>query len=395
MSNLPHVILQKDQHRRLLAGHDWVYSNEIDNQKSRLKSFEPGSLVDYVSQHGKWVGRGYLNPYTLIAGRILTRQHNESIDERFLTKRIEAALALRSRLYPASFYRLIYGESDGLPGLVVDRFADVLVMQVGTAGMERLVERVVAALVQLTGARSIVLRNDSSTRELEGLSSEVRVIYGPDVSHADLQEGGVQFSIPVQTGQKTGWFFDQADNRSRLVRHLRGGRVLDVFAYLGAWGLRAAKCGATEVVCVDSSKGALAAIEETARRNGLKNVRTEQGDAFDVLEALQTAGQTFETVIVDPPAFIKRRKDEKTGTAAYERINLLALKLVAPGGTLVSASCSHHLQRDEFIRLVQRAARRAERGLRLLEQGGQGPDHPVQPAMSETEYLKALYFLVG
>lgn len=395
MSNLPHVILQKDQHRRLLAGHDWVYSNEIDNQKSRLKSFEPGSLVDYVSQHGKWVGRGYLNPYTLIAGRILTRQHNESIDERFLTKRIEAALALRSRLYPASFYRLIYGESDGLPGLVVDRFADVLVMQVGTAGMERLVERVVAALVQLTGARSIVLRNDSSTRELEGLSSEVRVIYGPDVSHADLQEGGVQFSIPVQTGQKTGWFFDQADNRSRLVRHLRGGRVLDVFAYLGAWGLRAAKCGATEVVCVDSSKEALAAIEETARRNGLKNVRIEQGDAFDVLEALQTAGQTFETVIVDPPAFIKRRKDEKTGTAAYERINLLALKLVAPGGTLVSASCSHHLQRDEFIRLVQRAARRAERGLRLLEQGGQGPDHPVQPAMSETEYLKALYFLVG
>jgi 23S rRNA (cytosine1962-C5)-methyltransferase len=394
MMNLPRVILQKDQHRRLLAGHDWVYSNEIDNHKSPLKSFEPGSLVDYVSQHGKWVGRGYLNPHTLIAGRILTRRHAEAIDERFLAQRIEDALLLRTRLYPAPFYRLVYGESDGLPGLVVDRFGEVLVMQVGTAGMERLLDPVVSALVKSTGARSVVLRNDTANRELEGLPPEVRVVHGPDVSHAELREGGLVFSAPVLDGQKTGWFFDQADNRSRLVRYLRGGRVLDVFAYLGAWGLRAAKCGATEVTCVDSSRSALAAIEEAARRNGLGQVRTEQGDAFDVLEGLHATGQTFETVIVDPPAFIKRRKDEKTGASAYERINLLALRLIAPGGTLVAASCSHHLHRDEFIRVVQRAARRAERELRLLEQGGQGPDHPIQPAMPETEYLKALYFCV-
>ncbi len=395
MTQLPHVILQKDQHRRILAGHDWIYSNEIDNQKSRLKSFEPGSPVDFVSQHGKWLARGYLNPHSLIAGRVMSRNHDEAIDTIFFTRRVEAALALRSGLFTTPFYRLIYGESDGLPGLVVDRFNDVLVMQVGTAGMERLVDTLVEILVQVTGARAIVLRNDTGGRELEGLASEVRTVHGPETEQVDLQEGGLTFSIPVATGQKTGWFFDQADNRRGLQRYLRGGRVLDVFTYLGAWGLRAAKSGAKDVVCVDASASALGGVTENAQRNGLSQVRTEQGDAFDVLDTLMAAGERFQTVIVDPPAFIKRRKDEKTGAAAYERINAAALRLIEPGGTLVTASCSHHLHRDEFVRLVQRAARRTERSLRLLEQGGQGPDHPIQPAMPETEYLKALYFAVG
>lgn len=392
--SLPHVILQKDQHRRILAGHDWIYSNEIDNQKSRLKSFEPGSLVDFISQHGKWLARGYLNPHTLIAGRVLTRHPDEAVDDPLLRRRVDAALALRNRFYPAPYYRLIHGESDRLPGLVVDRYGDVLVLQVGTAGMERMTDRIIDVLVETTGARTVVLRNDIGSRELEGLAKSVGVVRGPEVDRVDLFEGDLVFSIPVIDGQKTGWFFDQADNRLRLGRHLQGGRVLDVFAYLGAWGLRAARSGASEVVCVDTSATALAGISAGAAGNSLANVRTLQGDAFDVLDAMLAAGERFETVIVDPPAFIKRRKDEKTGIAAYERVNAAALRLIEPGGTLVAASCSHHLQRDEFVRLVQRAARRTDRSLRLLEQGGQGPDHPIQPAMPETEYLKALYFAV-
>lgn len=392
--NLAHVVLQKDQHRRLLAGHDWVYSNEIDNTKSRLKSFEPGDAVDFVSQHGKWLARGYLNPHSLIAGRILTRAHDEAIDGALIERRLRSALSLRESFCHEPFYRMVYGESDGLPGLVVDRFDDVLVVQIGTAGMELLTAPVLDALMTILSPRSIVLRNDISSRELEGLESAVSIARGEALEHAVVKEGGNTFRVPVLTGQKTGWFFDQADNRSRLVRYLRGGRVLDVFAYLGAWGLRAARAGASNVVCVDSSANALAGITETAAANMLKSVSTVQGDAFDVLDGMIAANDRFQTVVVDPPAFIKRRKDQKAGAAAYERINTQALRLIEPGGVLVTASCSHHMPREELIRAVQRAARRAERSLRLLEQGGHGPDHPVQPAMPETEYLKVLYFAV-
>ncbi|MCP5179715.1 MAG: class I SAM-dependent rRNA methyltransferase [Pseudomonadales bacterium] len=388
------VVLQKDQHRRVLAGHDWIYSNEIDNNRTPLKGYEPGESVNFLSQHGKWLARGYLNPHSLIAGRVLTRDHGEAQDATLLRARIGQALELRSWLYAEPFYRLVYGEADGLPGLVVDRYDDVLVAQVGTAGMERLTPLVVEALVEATHARGVLLKNDSPSRALEGLPAETRVAHGQVADDVAVREGGLAFRVPVIAGQKTGWFFDQADNRTTLQRFLRGGPVLDVFSYVGAWGLRAAAAGASDVVCVDSSASALERVQANASANGLTGVRTEKGDAFDVLEALGAAGERFETVIVDPPAFIKRRKDQKAGAAAYERINALALRLVAPGGVLVSASCSQHLSTEELQRCVQRAARRSERTLTLLTRGGQGPDHPVQPAMPETDYLKALFFRV-
>ena len=395
MSSVPEVVLQKDQHRRVVAGHEWIYSNEIDNVRSPIKSFAAGDEVDFISQHGKWLARGYLNPHSLIAGRVVTRNRQHRLGVPLFRDRITDALAIRARLYAEPFYRLVYGESDGLPGVVVDRYGDVLVMQVGTAGMDRRIDELVAALVETLQPKSIVLRGDLSSRALEGLAEDVRLLHGTAVEHVLLQEGGCTFEVPILNGQKTGWFFDQADNRQRMQRHLRGGRVLDVFAYLGAWGLSAARAGATEVVCVDASGPALELLEANAGRNRLGNIRTQQGDAFEVMQRLIDAGEQFETVIVDPPAFVKRRKDLKAGAAAYERLNTLALRLVEPGGTLISASCSYHLPREALLNSVLRASRRAERSLRLMEQGGQAVDHPIHPAMPETEYLKSLILHAG
>ncbi len=390
MSSIPEVVLQKDQHRRVLAGHEWIYSNEIDNVRSPVKSFAPGDEVDFVSQHGKWLARGYINPHSLIAGRVLTRNRQFRLGVPLFRDRIAEAMAIRDQLHATPFYRLVFGESDGLPGVVVDRYGDVLVLQIGTAGMDRRLEDLVTALVELLTPRSIVLRSDMSSRSLEGLAEDVRVIYGDSVEDVLLREGQCEYLVPVQNGQKTGWFFDQADNRQRMQRHLRGGRVLDAFAYLGAWGIAAARSGASEVICVDASAPALEVLSANAARNGLTNVRTEHGDAFEVMQRLADAGELFETVIVDPPAFVKRRKDLKTGTAAYERLNTLALRLVQPNGTLISASCSYHMPREELVHSVLRASRRVERTVRLLEQGTQSVDHPIHPAMPETEYLKVL-----
>jgi 23S rRNA (cytosine1962-C5)-methyltransferase len=281
----------------------------------------------------------------------------------------------------------------------VDRYGDLLGVQITTAGIERARAEILAALEQVLRPQAVVLRNDTAVRELEGLEPGVESVLGAPEDAITLTEGGpggaLEFLVSPLSGQKTGWFYDQAENRARLGRFGVGERVLDVCSYIGAWGLRAAALGATEVTCVDSSAAALERVVENAARNHLgERIHTLQGDAFEILRQLKEQGRRFDTLLLDPPAFIKRRRDEKEGTQAYSRLNRLGLELIEPGGMLVTSSCSFHLSRETFLRTVQGAGRRAGVALQLLGIGQQGPDHPVQPAIPETAYLKTLYLRV-
>ena len=393
------LLLRKDQERRLLAGHCWIYSNEVDTTATPLKDLETGQSVEIRSASGRWIGHGYVNPHSLICARLVSRDHARPLTPALWVARLHQALTLRERLYEWPYYRLVFGEADGLPGLIADRYEDLLGVQITTAGMERVRGEILAALEQVLRPGTVVLRNDTAVRELEGLDQGTEVVLGRPPDRVVLSEGGpggaLEFLVSPLSGQKTGWFYDQAENRARLGRFGVGERVLDVCSYVGAWGLRAAALGAREVTCLDSSATALERVRENAARNRLGDrVHTVQGDAFEVLRALKDEGRRYDTLILDPPAFIKRRRDEKEGTQAYSRLNRLALELIEPGGLLVTSSCSFHLGRDAFLRAVQHAGRRAGVSLQLLGSGEQGPDHPVHPAIPETAYLKTLYLRV-
>ena len=393
--HIPELRLNKDQERRLVAGHCWIYSNEVNTQATPLKAFEPGQAVQIVGHSGRWLGHGYVNPHSLICARLVSRDQAHPLSPSLWVRRIHTALELRERLYTSPFYRLIFGESDGMPGLVVDRYGDLLSVQIGTAGMERAKGDIIAALEQVLRPKVIVLRNDTSARALEGLPQEVETVLGEAPETLELIEHGASFLVSPLTGQKTGWFYDQAENRARLPRFGPARRVLDVCSYIGAWGVQAALRGADQVICVDSSEAALERVAENAERNKVfERMSALHGDAFDALRELREQQKTFDLVVLDPPAFMKRRKDEKEGTQAYARLNRLGLELLEPGGLLVTSSCSYHMARDTFLRTIQGAARRAGRALQLLEVGQQGPDHPVNPAIPETAYLKTFTFRV-
>ena len=390
-TNLPVLFLKRNEDRRLSAGHLWVYSNEVDTSKSPLSGFEPGSLVVIQSAAGKTLGAGYVNPRSLICARLLTRRPRAALDAGFFERRLRSALSLRESLFEQPYYRLVFGESDGLPGLVVDRYGSVLVVQITTAGMEAMRDLLLEVLHRVISPTGILLRNDSSVRVLEGLPQETEVI-GEVPDTVMLTEGGVQFEVPLGAGQKTGWFYDQRSNRQAMRKYVKDKQVLDVFSYIGAWGLQAAAAGAAGVCCVDSSPVAQTFMEKNIAANGLADkVRLEIGDAFDVLKALQDSEQRFDVVIVDPPAFIKRRKDIKSGEQGYGRLNRLALKLLAPDGILISCSCSMHLSEERLQHIVHQSAGKMGRQVQILERGFQCMDHPVHPAIAETAYLKALF----
>ena len=390
-TNLPVLILKRNEQRRLAAGHVWIYSNEVDTRKTPLTGFEPGSLAAIQSSVGKTLGIGYVNPHSLICARLLTRRPRIEIDAAFYERRLRSALQLRESLFEHPNYRLVYGESDGLPGLVIDRYGDVLVVQITTAGMEAVRDLLLDVLNRVLAPGGILLRNDTPVRALEGLSQEAEIIGNvPDT--VTLEEGGVQFEVPLTAGQKTGWFYDQRSNRTAMHKYVKNKRVLDVFSYIGAWGLQAAAAGASEVCCVDSSAVAQSFLEKNAAANGLvEKVRHETGDAFDVLKSMREDKQRFDVVIVDPPAFIKRRKDIKTGEQGYARLNQLALQVLAPDGILISCSCSMHLAAERLQSILYQSARKQGRQMQILERGFQTLDHPVHPAIAETAYLKAFY----
>ena len=388
--------LKKNEERRIKQGHVWIYSNEVDNQATPLKSFEPGQQVIVEASNGKELGLAYVNPQTLICARLLSRSSKLELNIKFLKKRIQAAQALRELSFAEPFYRLVFGDSDGLPGLVVDRFGDVFSVQITTAGMEAVKADIVQVLINLYQPQAIVMKNDLASRKLEGLALYEEVVYGEIPESLVISENSTLFEIPVQDGQKTGWFYDHRASRKRVQELVKGKRVLDVFSYLGGWGVAAANAGAEEVTCVDASELALDGVDHNAALNGVaEKMTTIQGNAFEVLSALRTEGFKYDVVIVDPPAFIKRKKDFKKGFEAYRRINELAMRVLEKDGILVSASCSHHLSRDDLLKSVQSAARHIDRNVQLFDQGHQGPDHPVHPAIPETEYIKTLFFKVS
>jgi 23S rRNA (cytosine1962-C5)-methyltransferase len=388
-AQLPVLRLKRNEDRRLHAGHLWVFSNEVDTGQTPLPKFKAGELVRVLAHNDRALGLAYVNPKSLIAARMLETW--KIPDTTWLAGRIRAAMTLRDRLYPKPYYRLVYGESDGLPGLVVDRYGTSCVVQIGTAGMEALKPQILEALNQVVRCEAVLFKNDSAAREMEGLSSYVEAAKGSFDKPATVIEDGLEFEAPLVEGQKTGWFFDQAANRRALSRYVsRGSRVLDVFSYVGAWGVRAANLGAREVTCVDSSAAALDSAAANAQRNRVKLV-TRKGDAFDVLEEFAKEGGRFDVVIVDPPAFAKRKKDLPKALAAYKRLNQLAIQVIAPEGILVSCSCSFHVSAEELQDAIAKAARGADKHVQILEMGGQAPDHPVHPAIPETRYLKAYF----
>jgi len=382
--------LKRGEDRRLSAGHLWVFSNEVDTARTPLTGFAPGALCRVVSDRDKFLGYGYVNPHSLISARILGRDPDFPPGKSLIVHRLQVALSLRRSLYERPFHRLVYGESDGLPGLVLDRFGDVIVGQIATAGMEALKPAIVEAVRKVLAPTAMLWKNDSGARDLEGLPHYVETAFGEVPPSVTVEEGGIIFQVPVSEGQKTGWFFDQAANRLALRKYVGGARVLDVFSYLGAWGLGALRAGATEVTCVDASATALEGLQATAAANGLKPV-VLRGDAFDVMESLHAERRRFDVVVIDPPAFIKRRKDIPKGEAAYKRLNQLALQLLEREGILVSCSCSWHLEPDSLVAAIQRAARHVGRFVQIVEIGGQAPDHPIHPAIPETRYLKAYF----
>ncbi len=391
---IPVLKLKRGEDRRLRAGHLWIFSNEVDTAATPLTAFEPGSAVQVLSDREQFLGHAYVNPRTLIAARIVGRDPGFPLDASLLVHRLRVALGLRERLYAEPFYRLVFGESDGLPGLVLDRFGDVIVAQSGTAGIDRMQGEVEAAVHKVIAPRLMVWKNDSGARELEGLEKSIRVSGDGAQQVPDeiaVREQGVDFLAPLAEGQKTGWFFDQAANRERLRRYLpQGARVLDVCSYVGAWALTALKGGAASATCVDSSATALEYATRNATANGMQ-LATIRDDAFDALKALQESGARFDVVILDPPAFAKRKKDLPQAQAAYRKLNQLALPLIDRDGVLVSCSCSHHLAADDLMAAIQGAARHSSRFVQVLEQGGQSPDHPLHPAIPETRYLKSFF----
>ncbi len=392
-AQLPAMRLKQNEDRRLHAGHLWVFSNEVDTRQTPLLKFKAGELVRVLAHNDRALGLAYVNPQSLISARLLSSW--KLPDAAWFAQRMRIALALRERLYAEPYYRAVYGEADGLPGLVIDRYGAQCVVQIATAGMERLKPQIQEAVLQVFNCDTLLFKNDGAAREQEGLPLYVEVAKGKLDQPGLVVEGGLRFSVPLAEGQKTGWFFDQAANRRALTKYVRkGARVLDVFSYVGAWGARAARDGAGEVICVDSSAGALTLAASNAERNSIA-LATIKGDAFDVLEALAKEGAQFDIVIVDPPAFAKRRKDLPKALAAYKRLNQLAMRLLVGEGILVSCSCSYHVSAAELQEAIAKAARGADKHVQILEMGGQAPDHPVHPAIPETRYLKAYFCRVN
>ncbi|KAF0183699.1 MAG: 23S rRNA (cytosine1962-C5)-methyltransferase [Nitrospirae bacterium] len=380
------VILHRSS--RVLAGHPWIFSNEIAGSP---KTFEPGSLVEVLDTKDIFLGIGYINPNSLIAVRLLTRQQ-EPIDKSFFERRIAAALARRKQYVSGrSSYRVIFSESDSLPGLIVDRFGDAISVQILTLGMEHQREVILAALDEVLSPETIVLRNDSKSRALEGLPSEKSVIKGTLDKLPRITEGGIVFDVDPLGGQKTGFFLDHYENRMALAAIAHGDSALDLFCYAGAWGLQLAMRG-MQVTFVDDSEAAVHQVHRTAELNGLTGrCAAVRDDVFAFLKRKTASAKKYDIIVCDPPAFVKSKAKIKEALRGYRDVNAMCMKLIAEGGILATSSCSHHVDRESFLDMLRHAARDAGRTPRMLEYRSQAKDHPVLLAAPETEYLKCAF----
>jgi len=383
---MPQLILRKGHDRRIRSGHPWIFSNEVDHIDGEV---QPGDAVEVVSCRGEFFGTAYFNPHSLICARLLSRQRESLETVELFRERIATATAYRSQYGQLEGVRLVHGEADDLPGLVVDRYGDVLTVQFLTLGIDRRRDLIVAALQELFQPQAIVARNDVGVRSLEGLPETVELLAGQPPEQLVINEHGLRFQVKVLDGQKTGHFLDQKENHLALKGRVEGRRVLDLFCYSGAWSAHAARFGAAASLGIDISAGAVELARDNAKLNFQDNIcHFEQGDAFERLRELQAAGERFGTVILDPPAFVKSKKKLPEAIRGYLTINRRAMDLVEPGGYLFTCSCSYHMQRDTFLDTLREAARLTGRPVRLLEMRGQAYDHPVLLACPETEYLK-------
>lgn len=386
----PSVVLLAGRHRRAESGHPWVYSNEV-RMDAAAKALAPGTLVTLRRADDSALGVAMFNPHTLLAARLLDRDAARPIGRRFLIRRLERALGLRERLFETPYYRLAHAEADGLPGLVVDRFGSALVVQSNSAGMAALEPLVLEALSELLTPDAIVLRNDSPARMLEGVPSETRVARGMLDGPVAVPENGAVFDAELIGGQKTGWFFDQRDNRRFVAALSRSARVLDLYCYSGGFAVQAAYAGAEAVLGIDRSEPALALASAAAERNGVGESCTfRRADAFGEAGRLAAAGERFDIVIADPPAFARSRKDVPAALRGYRKLARLAASATTPGGILFLASCSFNVGAAEFAEAVRRGLGDAGRAGRILRAAGADADHPVHPALPESAYLKTL-----
>lgn len=388
---LPRVALQPGRQKRVRAGHPWVFSNEIVmNADSR--ALPPGGTVTLVDSGGAPLGTATFNPHPLISARLLTGREDVAINRNYIARRITYALQLREALFDAPFYRLVWSEADRLPGLVIDRYDDVLVVQANTAGMDLLMPEILAALDEILAPKTVLLRNDNSGRTLENLPLESSFARG-DLGGAPIQviENGVNFLADPAGGQKTGWFYDHRENRARVAALAKGRRVLDAYSYLGGFGIQAAVAGASRVVCVDRSEPALGLAQQSAELNNVAD-RCEfvRNDCFHHLGQVSAGDEKFDVVVADPPAFVKSKKDLRNGLKGYRKLTRLAANCVAPGGFLFVASCSYHVDGPGFAEQLRGGLRDAHRSGRILYTGGAGPDHPVHPYVPESAYLKGV-----
>ncbi|MDY7562355.1 class I SAM-dependent rRNA methyltransferase [Pseudomonas sp. 10B1] len=389
--SLPSLRLKANADRRLRNGHLWVYSNEIDVAATPLSGFAAGDQAQLEAAGGKPLGIVAMSPNNLICARLVSRDIKVQLDKSLLVHRLNVALSLRDRLFDKPYYRLVFGDSDLLPGLVVDRFGDILVVQLASATMEKHKDDLIAALVQVVKPSGILFKNDSAARDAEGLTRYVETAFGLVPEWVALEENGVKFEAPVIAGQKTGWFYDHRMNRARIAPYVKGKRVLDLYSYIGGWGVQAAAFGASDVFCVDASAFALDGVERNATLNGFADkITCIEGDVFEALKELKNSEERFDVIVADPPAFIKRKKDMKNGEGAYRRLNEQAMRLLSKDGILISASCSMHLPEDDLQNILLTSARHLDRNIQVLERGGQGPDHPVHPAIAETRYIKSI-----
>ncbi len=390
----PSASLKPHREESLLSGHLWIFSGALQQPPHWI---EPGGLVDVKSSTAQFVARGYYNPRTDIAIRILTRDVEEDIDEDFLRGRIRSALVLRKVFDPnrTNAYRLINAEGDGLPGLIVDRFAEILVAQIHTAGMERLRQPLIDALMDETGTRGLLLRNDSQSRRREGLElEEPQVAAGGVPMQVTVRENDVLFLVDAWQGQKTGFFLDQRDKREALRKYVHAKRVLNCFSYSGGFSVYAAlTSGQTHVTSVDISAPAIEAARENFILNGIDPNRHQFviADVFDYLEQAQSVGEQFDVVVLDPPAFAKTQSARTQALKAYRRLNMLGMQVLKPGGILLTCSCSGVIGMDDLLGALSQSAQRLHRTVQLLETYTHSVDHPINLAMPETAYLKAVF----
>ena len=380
------LVLRKNQDRRVRGGHPWIFSNEVATLEGAPA---PGDLVEVADVRGAFLGRAYYNPQSLICARLVTRKRDE-VDADLFVKRMERAVRLREAALPGeSALRVVYGESDFLPGLVVDRYGDHLAVQVLTLGMELRQDLVREALERVFAPRGVVRVADSPLRTLEGLPLERGVWWGEVPERVEVELEGFRVEADLLHGQKTGLFLDQRLNRRVAESRAAGKRVLDLFCYQGEWAMHAARGGAASVLAVDSSEPALAAAARNLERNGLTDrVGLRRGDVFDVLRQLERAGERFGLVFLDPPALVKSRKHLAAGARAYRELNRGAMALLEEEGVLMTCSCSHHLDDALFHQVLLESARAAHRPFRVVEWRAESPDHPQLLAVPETHYLK-------